>query len=496
MKRHYDAIIVGAGIGGLTVANYLIRHGVETVLLEQNDHVGGYVTSFQRGRYRFDAGLTSFGSNGIVLPILQELGMGDDITLVPATRRFITDHFSVRVDETLQPLAGELARVFPHEADGIRRYFQWVETMSKGFQQFFALPVLLGDWTGSLSGLLKLGLREYPFLRSLLMLRNRTKQEIHRRYFRDPELIGLLDHQGYPVMTAPVLAGMWYSFVSDYWYPIGGMGGLSSRLWNEYTRQGGETYLRTKVEQILVAAGRVRGVRLSDGCEVFADTVFTGMDLRSVYLELLRGEYGGAELLTELRHAHPSESAFSLFLGLKGKGFHRLPIPLDTSHNWFYLTGEDGRKREFALNIPTREDPALVPEGESVIMTCFEEYDDWAELQGRERAYRARKEERVKEMLTTLCQVWPFPDERLEVIEAASPLTFERYSGGYKGATAGWSWNPRYQPRLHWRRGGRVSGLYHTGQWLYNPGGVPAAMLTARSAARSFLKKLSDFGRI
>lgn len=493
MKQRYDALVIGAGISGLTVANYLAQHGVDTALFEQCDHVGGYVSSFRRGRYTFDAGLTSFGSNGIVVPILQELGVGDQVELVPIKRRLITDHFQVRVDRSLGPLEAELARVFPDEIEGIHKYFRWLETTRQGLVQLCELPIMLGEWKGSLLGLMKFALKEYPFLQSLLSVRNETKQSIHRRYFLDPELRDILDHQGYPVMTATVLAGMWYSFVADYWYPLGGMQGLSNTLWEEYAKRGGDTFLQTTVERILVHGGEVAGVGLADGREVLAPAVFATVDLRRTFLDLLKGEYGGTVFLNKLCHAHPSESAFSLFIGLKGKGFGRSTYPLDASHNWFYITGDGQRKWEFAINIPTLEDPALTPDGESMIVTCFEEYDDWAADRNRGESYRAKKKERVETMLTLLRQVLPDLDDRLEVLDAASPLTYERYTGNYKGATAGWSWNPRYQPRFHWWREGHVPGLYCCGQWLQNPGGLPTAMLTARLAAKSFLNNLSDF---
>jgi prolycopene isomerase len=44
----YDAIVVGAGLGGLTCAAYLAKNTFKTILLEQSDVPGGYATSFTR----------------------------------------------------------------------------------------------------------------------------------------------------------------------------------------------------------------------------------------------------------------------------------------------------------------------------------------------------------------------------------------------------------------------------------------------------------------
>ena len=53
----YDAIVVGAGLGGLTAAARLAKEGKSVLLLEQHNMTGGYATSFVRGRYEFEASL-------------------------------------------------------------------------------------------------------------------------------------------------------------------------------------------------------------------------------------------------------------------------------------------------------------------------------------------------------------------------------------------------------------------------------------------------------
>ena len=47
--KKYDAIVIGAGMGGLTAAALLARKGRKILLLEKEGQVGGYVVSFKRG---------------------------------------------------------------------------------------------------------------------------------------------------------------------------------------------------------------------------------------------------------------------------------------------------------------------------------------------------------------------------------------------------------------------------------------------------------------
>src|SRR5215510_9989379 len=53
--RSYDAVIIGAGIGGLINANLLGRAGLRVLLVEQHYMVGGYCSTFRRKGFTFDA---------------------------------------------------------------------------------------------------------------------------------------------------------------------------------------------------------------------------------------------------------------------------------------------------------------------------------------------------------------------------------------------------------------------------------------------------------
>ena len=51
----YDAVIIGAGVGGLVCANLLARSGLQVLLVEQHYMVGGYCSTFKRKGFVFDA---------------------------------------------------------------------------------------------------------------------------------------------------------------------------------------------------------------------------------------------------------------------------------------------------------------------------------------------------------------------------------------------------------------------------------------------------------
>ena len=57
IEDSYDAVIIGAGNGGLIAATELAMNGVNILLLEQHNLPGGFASSFVRGRFEFETSL-------------------------------------------------------------------------------------------------------------------------------------------------------------------------------------------------------------------------------------------------------------------------------------------------------------------------------------------------------------------------------------------------------------------------------------------------------
>src|SRR5512143_1081650 len=80
----YDAIIIGAGIGGLVCGCYLARAGMKVLIAEQHFTPRGYCTSFKREGYTFDAAAHSYGGyrqDGSVRKVFDELGVDRKIKI-------------------------------------------------------------------------------------------------------------------------------------------------------------------------------------------------------------------------------------------------------------------------------------------------------------------------------------------------------------------------------------------------------------------------------
>lgn len=135
-KNTYDAIIIGAGIGGLVCGCYLAKAGMKVLIVEQHNKPGGYCTSFKRNGFIFDAAAHSFGSyreGGQFKKILEDLGVDERINV----RRYnpfdiiITPNFRISFWSDVNETISNLISTFPEEENSIRNYFSYVMSLNQ-----------------------------------------------------------------------------------------------------------------------------------------------------------------------------------------------------------------------------------------------------------------------------------------------------------------------------------------------------------------------------
>ena len=61
MKKQYDILVIGSGIGGLVSALVLAKEGLKVCVLEKNNQYGGNLQTFSRHKLIFDTGVHYLG---------------------------------------------------------------------------------------------------------------------------------------------------------------------------------------------------------------------------------------------------------------------------------------------------------------------------------------------------------------------------------------------------------------------------------------------------
>ena len=67
------AIVIGAGVGGLATAIRLAHKGIEVVVYEKNEYVGGKLSAFEKEGYTFDAGPSLFTKPTLLVELFNDV---------------------------------------------------------------------------------------------------------------------------------------------------------------------------------------------------------------------------------------------------------------------------------------------------------------------------------------------------------------------------------------------------------------------------------------
>ncbi len=346
-----------------------------------------------------------------------------------------------------------------------------------------------------------------PLFRSLLKMaggyrkfRGLTVPEFTRKYFpEDSPLYRLFKGMGYPDSGAVILGGALYTIFDDYWTVRQGMQAWADALAVNFSSLGGELRLRSRVDRILTRDGAAVGVECG-GERYYADRVISACDYKKTFLEMLDDRsLVPAEELRRIEEAPVSEGIFTVYLGLD--------MPMDQldrrmQHHYVFRDDEapgfdvhdssDERffeKSSVSLFSPSLLNPALAPAGKSSLMLqaiCPHRWlDNWGG--GDRERYQELKERVTEALIDKASAVVPELKEHIEVRDAATPLTYERYTGNTDGATSAWSWNPKkrfHKSIMSVNVDTPVENLYIGSCWAMQIGGVPGALMAARKCAR------------
>jgi phytoene dehydrogenase-like protein len=501
MDRTYDVIIIGSGIGGLTAGNYLARDGFSTLIIEQGPRPGGCATSFQRGGFSFDAAvhwIAQCGEGGVVHQILKELNLAEKIEFVRVypPLAVVTSRSRYVIPAGKSEALAYLQDRFPSEREGIDRFFAVQGRIAREMVRLFEAD------PDAQVGMARLYFHVAFPLRFPTIARHHRKPgaEVVDRLVRDPDLRRILKIAAiFPRVSMVMLAWFWNIITSaDCYYPKGGIQRISDTLAENFGALQGEILYNCKAVRILSQNGVARGVRLSDGREIYGKAIISNADARQTFLELLKedGQPGDSNLkrnrgvprryLDHLRKWRLSESFFYVYLGVdmnlrRGEG-PAFPVV------WYFPEKRDNDSLPdyIGIVIPSLSDEGVAPSGKhTVVIGAFADRisERWFVSQGRfeEGEYRKWKEEVASSLIRIAGEVFPDLESHILVREAASPLTFHRYTLNSMGASSGWSMDAEEQNKLSQRT--PIRNLLLAGHWTFNPGGLPAAFISGRRAA-------------
>jgi phytoene dehydrogenase-like protein len=125
----YDAIIIGAGLGGLTAGAKLAKEGKSVLLIEQHSKPGGCATTFRRHGFTLEVGLHEMDGpspRDMKNRIFTELEVFDKVEFlkVPEFYHFVSGRNKITIPHDPVEATAVLKQEFPDEVEGIDSFFK------------------------------------------------------------------------------------------------------------------------------------------------------------------------------------------------------------------------------------------------------------------------------------------------------------------------------------------------------------------------------------
>jgi phytoene dehydrogenase-like protein len=479
-----DVIIIGAGIGGLICAGLLVSKGVRVLVLEKNQVSGGYLSSFDRGNFRFDSAVDCFSGldgKGVIRYVLRALEVEDEIKFVRVNpiRESIFPGLKVIVDGNLKVYVENLKRLFPYEKKGIDGFFCRMSQIYKNITGWSEKLLYEKD--------------ESIIPTTLLKYSNHTYEDLLDEYIKNEKKLKAVISDRCPflglspskVSAVNMCALMMSYFESGAYRAIGGCQKLADTLVKGIKKKGGLVLFKKEVESIKLEKNKVSGVSVLDGTEYTGDFIVSNIDFIGTFTKLLKGDFSNG-IKEKLRNPEISSSFFILYIGTdKDLTFlqNSSSIGYFPSFNMESFFGSSHSFKEsssFGITIPTISDRTMAPPGCHSIsvheMADYSYTDSWKE----------KKHELTSKVLKKAEKVLPGLQKNIMHLEAASPVTLERFTSNFKGAAYGWQQLPGKK-----NLNSKISNLYIAGHWGEMGGGILASAYSGFKAAKDILKRLS-----
>jgi phytoene dehydrogenase-like protein len=480
-----DILIIGAGISGLAAGCYAQMNGYKTRILEMHNIPGGLCTAWVRKGYVFDGCIHYLFGSGTGQPfhsMWEELG-------VVQGRKFYDHSEFMRIRDAqgktlivyadpdqleahLLDLSPSDSRLIKDFCQGIRRFANF--DMSLMQQKPKDLMSAL-DWA-------RLGMQMLRFVPDLSRWAMVSAREFAVR-FKDPFLQKAMPHI-FAWPDIPVMVGMSllaYINNKNAGFPAGASLEFAQALEKRYLELGGEVCYRGQVERILVENDRAVGVRMYSNDQHRARRVISACDGRSTIFDMLDGKYLNGSVKKLYQSKMPIHSQIQVSLGVDRDlscdphwVTHLLDDPV-------LIAGEERR------DISVKNycfDPSLAPPGKSVLnIMLTTRYEYWQRLYGR-TIYSAEQLQESNILIDWIERLYPGIRSQIEFSDVATPLSYERYTGNWKGASSGWLMTRQTMPLMI--RGisktlPSLGNFYMVGQWVEPGGGVPMVAMSGRN---------------
>ena len=431
VDTEFDVIIAGGGLGGLTAANVLGRNGRRVLLAEQHFQLGGLATYFKRKQHVFDVALHGFpiGMKKTLRKYWSK-EMAEHIVQVKSVR-FDNPQFSLDTTFTKEDFTNILVTEFKLEKDVVNAFYNELDSMN------------------------------YYDDHSM------TNRELFEKYFPDRNdvvrlLMEPITYANGSTLDEPAITyGIVFSnFMSKGVYTFSGGTDLMIRMMKDELEKNG-VVVRTscKMEKALLKDGEIKGALLN-GEEIKCKTLLSNGNILSTVYDWVGSEHFSSDFMNVVKRTRLNKSSCQVYIGLKpGESFDYIGDLLFTSTHPVFdpekISSKDITSRTFSIYYPEIRPGSI---DYTVVASMNADFADWCDLS--EKEYREEKQKIIDDTIVALDRYIPGIADKIDYTEAATPLTFQRYTLHGGGASFGTKFEGlEVSMNLH----KEINGLFHAG---------------------------------
>jgi len=436
ISKDYDVIVIGGGLAGLTAANILGRIGRRVLLLEAHNKLGGFATWFFREdkKHVFDISLHGFPYG--MVKTCKKYWSSEIANLIVQLKdvRFSNPQFELATDFTKEDYARLLKDQFKVSEKTVTEFFDYLAKMNFYDDNKLTNGELFEKFFPGRNDIVR-------FLMEPITYANGSTLE-------DPAI-------SYGIVFSNFMNKGVYTFKC-------GTDVLISKMKDELIKNNVDIKLQSKVEKIIIENNLVTGVKVN-GETVLAKSVLSNANIKTTILDLVGADHFKSSFIEESTKIRLNSSSCQVYIGLKS-GI-KIPHIGDLIFTSTYPTYDPERlldlkvsSRTFSIYYPDdtrsdREDPRV-----AIVSSTNCHYQDWKKLTAEE--YQREKDFMIEETLKGLEKYLPMIRDQIEVIEAATPLTVERYTHHPQGTSFGTKFEGlNSSMNLH----REIGGLFHAG---------------------------------
>jgi phytoene desaturase len=526
-----QAIVIGAGIGGLSMGIRLQSLGFDTTIVETLDGPGGRAYVRQVDGFTFDMGPTVITVPHFIEELFSLEQGRADLTTPDFTPELLDENNRVKEGISGGSNTSRYVKIVPilpfyriyfddgtffdYDGDPVHTREQ-IEALGEpgdleGYERFHQDAKAIFD-----RGFLELGYTHFGTVGSMLkvapdLLRLdavRTLFGFSSKYFKSDKLRQVFSFEtllvGGNPLSVPAIYAMIH-FVEKTWgihFAMGGTGALVNGFVRKFEELGGRIQYNAEVKQInVVQEGRKKiatGITLADGTVMNADLVVSNGDWATTYGKLIDPKYRFWNSNTRIKLTQQSMSLFVIYFGFKADGneaqrLRHHTIILGPRYEEL-LKDIFGRKilaKDFSqyLHVPTLTDPSLAPPGHHAAYTLLPVPHNGSGINWQEEG-----EPLVDTVLEFIDERGYLPGLRERLVHKSfiTPDYFQHTLNSYLGNAFGPE--PILPQSAFFRPHNRsedIANLYLVGAGTQPGAGTPSVMMSAKMAARLVAE---DFG--